>query len=119
YQEGGEVEEPVLPGGANPAGLIPINPAQAAAWRHGMYKRDVLPWLKKQQGGFAELPAFGDMQQPIPGDWKPGQDSVHGVLEVGEYVVRRDKAAQHKALLDGINFGAFPHNTGDQEHFQG
>jgi hypothetical protein len=30
---------------------------------------------------------------------------VHGVLEVGEYVVRRDKAQKHKGLLDAINYG--------------
>jgi hypothetical protein len=52
-------------------------------------------------GGLARFMAG----QEVTGDWKPGRDSVHGVLEVGEYVTRRDMAQKNRAELDHINSG--------------
>jgi hypothetical protein len=87
--------------------------------RYGSPSAAYAHWVANHNyaGGGPNMGKFSTMGQPVPGEWQPGRDTVHGVLEVGEYVVRRDKAQKHKKLLDAVNFGGMGFVTGGNVPF--
>lgn len=56
--------------------------------------------------------AFGG--PTVQGAWVPGKDSIPAMLEVGEYVVRRDQAQKHRRQLDAINYGYAEFDSGGE-----